>query len=129
MILNIAFDFLIGLVPFLGDIIDAAYKANSRNAALLESHLREKGQKNLRQTGQPVPAEDPSLSAVFDQEELNPSQDYAAQQPAPSAPEPARTKESRGYLGRNKTRPADEEMAHGGEPSRSKSKKLRSSRA
>ncbi|XP_044718063.1 PH domain-containing protein [Hirsutella rhossiliensis] len=50
MIFNIALDFGIGLVPFLGDLADAAFKANSRNALLLEQHLREKGKKELRKS-------------------------------------------------------------------------------
>lgn len=42
MLINIVFDFFIGLVPFLGDIADAVYKCNTRNAILLEKYLREK---------------------------------------------------------------------------------------
>lgn len=42
MMLNIVFDFVIGLVPFIGDLADAVYKCNTRNAILLEKHLREK---------------------------------------------------------------------------------------
>jgi hypothetical protein len=40
MVLNAAFDMLIGLVPFLGDIGDVFWKANLRNMALLERHAR-----------------------------------------------------------------------------------------
>lgn len=39
MVLNIVMDFCVGLVPFLGDIADAIFKANSRNAWLLEEYL------------------------------------------------------------------------------------------
>ncbi|KAH7036356.1 hypothetical protein B0J12DRAFT_542047, partial [Macrophomina phaseolina] len=39
MLLNIAFDFLIGFIPLLGDIMDAMYKANSKNVRLLEQRL------------------------------------------------------------------------------------------
>jgi hypothetical protein len=42
MLINIVFDFVIGLVPFIGDLADAVYKCNTRNAILLEKHLREK---------------------------------------------------------------------------------------
>ncbi len=35
---NIAVDALAGLVPLVGDIVDAAFKANLRNVALLERH-------------------------------------------------------------------------------------------
>lgn len=37
MMFNIVFDFLVGLVPFIGDVADAAFKANTRNALLLEA--------------------------------------------------------------------------------------------
>lgn len=43
MLCNVAFDFLIGLVPVIGDLLDIGFKANSRNAALLDRHLRERG--------------------------------------------------------------------------------------
>jgi hypothetical protein len=42
MYLNVAADFAIGLVPLLGDIADALYKANSRNTWLLEDYLVKK---------------------------------------------------------------------------------------
>jgi hypothetical protein len=40
MVLNAAIDMAIGLVPLLGDIADIAWKANTRNLALLERHAR-----------------------------------------------------------------------------------------
>lgn len=49
MVFNIILDFGIGLVPFLGDIADAWFKANTRNAWLLEDFLVK--QAELRQTG------------------------------------------------------------------------------
>ncbi|KAK6428176.1 hypothetical protein LTR95_015680 [Oleoguttula sp. CCFEE 5521] len=42
MLLNIIIDFAVGLIPFLGDLADAAFKANTRNAALLERQLDKK---------------------------------------------------------------------------------------
>ncbi|KAJ5328379.1 Protein of unknown function DUF4112 [Penicillium brevicompactum] len=45
MMINVIVDFVIGLVPFIGDLADAVYKANTRNAVILETHLREKGAK------------------------------------------------------------------------------------
>lgn len=36
MFMNIMADLLIGLVPILGDLFDVAWKANLRNAKLLE---------------------------------------------------------------------------------------------
>lgn len=39
MLLNVAIDTVVGAVPLAGDVFDAAWRANSRNAALLERHL------------------------------------------------------------------------------------------
>jgi Domain of unknown function (DUF4112) len=46
---NLAFDFLIGLVPLLGDIADAVYKCNTKNVILLEEELVKRAEK--RRTG------------------------------------------------------------------------------
>lgn len=40
MVWNIFIDWLIGLVPLLGDIFDVGFKANLRNVALLKEHVR-----------------------------------------------------------------------------------------
>jgi hypothetical protein len=40
MVLNALIDMLVGLVPLLGDVADAAWKADLRNVALLERHAR-----------------------------------------------------------------------------------------
>lgn len=39
MLANVGVDTLLGAVPALGDVFDAAWKSNTRNVALLESHL------------------------------------------------------------------------------------------
>ncbi|MBP9719015.1 MAG: DUF4112 domain-containing protein [Candidatus Levybacteria bacterium] len=39
MIRNIITDFLIGLIPILGDVSDIFYKANSKNLRLLHEHM------------------------------------------------------------------------------------------
>lgn len=39
MLLNIGLDFLVGLIPFVGDIADVAFKANTRNIALLRQWI------------------------------------------------------------------------------------------
>lgn len=41
MVINVAVDALIGLVPLAGDLFDFAWKANERNLALLERHAQE----------------------------------------------------------------------------------------
>jgi hypothetical protein len=38
--LNILTEVVIGTVPMIGDLFDAAWKANARNVALLERHVR-----------------------------------------------------------------------------------------
>lgn len=122
MLFNIFFDFVIGLVPFLGDLIDAIFRCNTRNAILLEEHLREKGRKNLRDAGQPVPNSDPSDPVEFDRMESNlpgsrqpspnPSRRPSTSERPPRQPEPAATRESGGgWFSRNKKRPSDVEMA------------------
>lgn len=65
MKMNIAIDFAIGLVPFIGDIADAMYKCNTRNVVLLEKELRERGRRRTRGTPQANTA-DPSLPDEFD---------------------------------------------------------------
>lgn len=38
MVINAGFDALLGLVPGIGNLVDVAWKANTRNMALLERH-------------------------------------------------------------------------------------------
>ena len=40
MVMNLAIDGIVGLVPFLGDLFDFAFKANTRNQALLAQWLQ-----------------------------------------------------------------------------------------
>lgn len=40
MVFNILLDSLVGTIPLLGDFVDVAWKANSKNMALLEAHMR-----------------------------------------------------------------------------------------
>ena len=41
MVLNLGVDALVGTIPLLGDLFDVAFRANTRNAALLESYIGE----------------------------------------------------------------------------------------
>ena len=43
MLVNVALDALVGTVPLLGDLFDVGFKANMRNADLLEAHLARPG--------------------------------------------------------------------------------------
>lgn len=99
MIFNIMVDFVIGLVPFLGDLCDAVFKANTRNALLLEQHLRAKGQKDLKRKGEPLPEIDPSSPEEYDRARSEVDETYAQSR----AMKKARTS----TYGRNKTRPND----------------------
>jgi hypothetical protein len=40
MLGNVGVDFVVGAIPFLGDLFDFVWKANRKNARLLEQHLR-----------------------------------------------------------------------------------------
>jgi hypothetical protein len=42
MLFWVFIDFIAGLVPFLGDLLDASIKANSKNCRILEQHLDKK---------------------------------------------------------------------------------------
>lgn len=42
MLFYIALDFAIGFIPILGDLVDMGYRANTRNAWLLDAYLDEK---------------------------------------------------------------------------------------
>ncbi|OBY27009.1 DUF4112 domain-containing protein [Leisingera sp. JC1] len=50
MAANIGIDTLVGSIPLAGDLFDVAWKANTRNTALLRRHLEENGIK-----GEPLP--------------------------------------------------------------------------
>ena len=39
MIVNLAIDLMIGIVPVVGDVVDVFWKANTRNLALVERHV------------------------------------------------------------------------------------------
>jgi hypothetical protein len=39
MLMNLGVDTLVGVVPLLGDLFDVGWKANMRNAALLDSYV------------------------------------------------------------------------------------------
>jgi hypothetical protein len=47
MSLRAIFDWVIGLIPILGDVLDAVYKCNVRNVRSLEEYLEKRGQSVL----------------------------------------------------------------------------------
>lgn len=104
MLINVIFDFIIGLVPFVGDIADAMYKCNSRNAVLLEKHLREKGAKTLSKQKKPQdPGVDMSLPDEFDRYEehgvVNTNNGVEMPTRPESAKHPERNRAERGWFG------------------------------
>jgi len=60
MLLNNLISAGVGFVPFAGDVILATYKANSRNAALLEEYLRIRGDEYLKAAAKR--SEDPAVT-------------------------------------------------------------------
>jgi len=59
MLMNNLVSVGVGLVPFVGDVILATFKANSRNAALLEEFLRIRGDEYLKAAAKR--SEDPAV--------------------------------------------------------------------
>ena len=51
MLLNVGIEALFGAVPFLGDLFDAAFKANARNVALLRAEIDRPGSTRRSSTG------------------------------------------------------------------------------
>jgi Domain of unknown function (DUF4112) len=45
MIGNVGLDFLVGAVPFFGDLFDCVFKTNRKNQKLLERHLNRQMEK------------------------------------------------------------------------------------
>ena len=52
MLVNNAISAGLGVVPVIGDVALATFKANSRNAALLEEYLRIRGEEYLKSQSQ-----------------------------------------------------------------------------
>jgi len=66
---------LMGLIPFAGDIALAAFKANSRNAALLEEFLRIRGQEFLKVQAEKegkLKRTDAQLASATDMQQIQP---------------------------------------------------------
>lgn len=111
MVINIIIDFVIGLIPFIGDLADAAYRCNTKNVLLLENHLRKKygpEDKKLRQTAGYEP---------FDDDLDFPHERPQAQQAAISGPDPVLSNDTKkgGWGiggGSGKVRADDVELGH-----------------
>jgi Domain of unknown function (DUF4112) len=89
---NLVFDFVIGLVPFLGDIADAMYKCNTKNVILLEGELVKRAEKRRRDAGKaPIPGAGPDT--VQDYEAFD--NEYEMSGPSGPPPRYASTKQPR----------------------------------
>lgn len=96
MFLNVFLDFTVGLVPFVGDLVDAAFKANTKNVLLLEDRLDEayrpggKKDKKLKEDKKnPSPAA--AVLEPFSDDEDERLPQYSTGGPSePRRPEPAR---------------------------------------
>lgn len=121
MLINIALDFAVGLVPILGDIADAAFKCNTKNLRLLERYLDSKykpgaggrdardqlpagvdreQRRKKRQSGIYHPADPPPATAFEDFSDEEDDRPQYFREPAAAAPAgqqaPARATEERG---------------------------------
>ncbi|EHK99508.1 PH-containing protein [Glarea lozoyensis ATCC 20868] len=65
MMFNLALDFAVGLVPFIGDLADMLFRCNTKNAILLEDFLRKKGAKAMKAQGRTA-QRDSTLPEEFD---------------------------------------------------------------
>jgi hypothetical protein len=116
MIFNVILDFVVGLVPFVGDLADAMYKCNTRNAVILEKFLKKRGEQNLqlRTQANPDAGGSPGRRPDNGHSSGNPSRIDVPSQATPVRPQPARLREGNGESrsnssGRKKRQP-DVEM-------------------
>lgn len=68
MWLNILLDFGIGLIPFIGDLVDASFKANTRNLRLLEKELDKAYKPKAQQDAEELmrPEDRPQPATVYE---------------------------------------------------------------
>lgn len=74
MVMNIMIDFAVGLVPFLGDVADALYKCNTRNAVALEKMLNKRVKASEQKAGvHTIEDDDDNHSQVYIEDTSPPS--------------------------------------------------------
>ena len=105
MWLNLVLDFLVGLVPILGDLADALFRCNTKNAVLLERYLIQRAEQN-RQVQR-------NHQQALTEAELGPPPRYE-----PAKPEAVRVRPGTGgdggwFSGFRKTRTTDVERGEG----------------
>lgn len=84
MMANITFDFCIGLIPIVGDLINMAYKANTRNYILLETHLRKHCSNN--KTNEPKQSLKTSAKTTQEASNVTPKAPPRTQSQGPQVP-------------------------------------------
>ncbi|KAF7366635.1 hypothetical protein MSAN_00921400 [Mycena sanguinolenta] len=95
MLANNAASAMMGLVPFVGDVALAAFKANSRNAALLEEFLRIRGEEFLKVQAEKegkLKKKDGPIAPASDMEQIQPG---AGKEPGEVVPGEKGTKRTR----------------------------------
>jgi hypothetical protein len=108
MLFWVFIDFVVGLVPFVGDLLDASIKANSKNCRILEEHLdakykpkeavqREKSEREQAKR-QSRPYKPPAPATVYedmsDDDQTLPTYEDHRPHGGPAAPEPVRQAQS-----------------------------------
>lgn len=87
MCLWAAVDFVIKMIPFVGDILTAIIKPNTRNAARVEEYLRNKGETTLQSHGRGIPAQnDATRSLLVSSQPVNPDPMTAGGQSGAAGP-------------------------------------------
>jgi Domain of unknown function (DUF4112) len=89
---NLAFDFALGLVPLLGDVVDAVYKSNTKNVALLEEELVRRAEKRQKDASRVV---NQAAGAKFAQKYKALDTEHELRAPSGSAPRHPSTKNPR----------------------------------
>ncbi len=109
MWLNLVLDFVVGLVPFIGDLADAVFRCNTKNAVLLEKFLMERAEANrqAQRGGQQQILTDTNLGAPPRYETAEPEAVRVRQET---------TGNSGWFSGFRQARPTDVERAEGVPP-------------
>lgn len=121
MMFNLALDFAVGLVPFIGDLADMLFRANTKNAIVLEEFLRKKGAANLKAQGRSSTHDntDPvefdkrmsrQILGDYDYETAQPSRQEHNGQPRTQEEMVAQPKKS--WLGGGRSKQQDIEQGH-----------------
>jgi len=137
MMFNIALDFLVGLIPFVGDLADAYLKANSKNVRLLEQRLdevykpKELKERDRRSFHPPAPAtvyedfsDEDRDSSPERGDNITPPQPARVPEARRGEPAPQMSSQGRGvFSGSRRERQRDEEMGYGRDDRRQNSRR------